>query len=187
MATTAPRSAPRPTIRLARPDDADAIARIETATWRDAYPNLIPTETLVTGRGTPRHWRRRLDGRDRNVLVGEAAAAGIVGYATWGPVDAPDHAPGGRAAQLFELYVHMDHREIGLGRRLCAEVARRSARAGAAQLFVEVLDGNPARFFYEAMGARAVARAVHPFAGKPLPTVIYVWRDLSALSARETA
>ena len=34
-------------IRPARPDDADAIARINVETWRDAYAGILPDRVLV--------------------------------------------------------------------------------------------------------------------------------------------
>ena len=34
-------------IRPARPDDADAIARINVETWRDAYTGILPDRVLV--------------------------------------------------------------------------------------------------------------------------------------------
>ncbi len=35
-------------IRPARPDDADAIARINVETWRDAYAGILQDRVLVS-------------------------------------------------------------------------------------------------------------------------------------------
>ena len=169
----------RPVIRVAQPGDASGIAWVETETWRDTYPTLLPGAYLVQNLGARSCWQQRLQGGVRNVLVAEAAPGRIVAYATWGPAGWRRLRPGGPAAgQLYELYVHADHREKGIGRRLCAEVARRMAGRGMGFFYVEVLEGNPNRFFYEALGARLVARTHHDFAGQRLPSVVYLWTDL---------
>ncbi len=41
----------RPVIRVARPGDASCIALVETETWRDAYPTLLPGAYLVQNLG----------------------------------------------------------------------------------------------------------------------------------------
>ncbi len=173
----------RPVIRVARPGDASGIARVEIETWRDAYPTLLPGAYLVHNLGARSRWQQRLQGGVRNVLIAEAASRRIVAYATWGPAGWHRARPGGPAAgQLYELYVRADHREKGIGRRLCAEVARRMAGQGMGSFYVEVLEGNPNRFVYEALGARLVARIYHHFAGQRLPSVDYLWTDLKTLA-----
>jgi len=174
-----------PLIRLARPADAASLARVETQTWRDAYPTLLPEQFLVRGRGTADSWRQRLRGEPRRVVVAEASRR-VVAYASWGAVNWGGGTHRDRdAAQLHELYVYVDHRGIGVGRSLCAEVARRLLEEGRTWLDVEVLDGNPARYFYETLGAHLVARAHHDFAGQRLPTFIYRWNELDALAGQK--
>ena len=178
----------RPVIRIARPGDAPGIARVETETWRDAYLTLLPGAYLVQNLGALSCWQQRLQGGVRNVLVAEVAPRRIVAYATWGPAGWHRARPSGpTAGQLYELYVHADHREKGIGRRLCAEVARRIAARSMRFLYVEVLEGNPNRFFYEALGARLVARTHHDFAGQRLPSVVYLWTDLKTLADHRAA
>ncbi len=178
----------RPVIRVARPGDASGIARVETETWRDTYPTLLSGAYLVHNLGARSRWQQRLQGGVRNVLVAESAPRQIVAYATWGPAGWHRARPGGPAAgQLYELYVHADHREKGIGRHLCAEVARRMASRGMGSFYVEVLAGNPNRFFYEALGARLIARTHHDFAGQRLPSVVYLWTDLKPLAGPRAA
>jgi len=171
------------TIRPARPGDARAIAGVEVETWRDAYPTLVPRAYLVgrldARRGAER-WRRRIAGGEAIIVAATAGAGnGIVGYATWGP--ARVLAGASPSSQLYELYVAPAARERGIGRRLMREAAARMLAAGMAAMVVEVLEGNPSRWFYEAQGGRLAASSRHPFAGKRLPTVVYAWDDLRAL------
>ena len=93
-------------------------------------------------------------------------------------------APGSAARRQGNSMNFMSIRTIakkGIGRCLCAEVARRMAGWGVGSFYVEVLEGNPNRFFYEALGARLVARTHHDFAGQRLPSVVYLWTDLKTL------
>ena len=85
----------RPVIRSARPGDAPGIARVETETWRDAYPTLLPGSYLVDNPGSRSRWRKRLRGGGRNILIAEAAPRQIVAYAPWGPAGRPPPPPGG--------------------------------------------------------------------------------------------
>jgi len=168
-------------IRIARPIDAAGIARVETDTWRDAYPTLLPDGFLVETLGKRARWPSRLRGKVRSVLVAETEPVGIVAYATWGRAA---HAATTDAGQLFELYVDADFREQGIGRNLCCEVAKHAASSGWSALCVEVLEGNPSRFFYEALGARLIARTSHEFAGRRLPSLFYAWEDLDDVISR---
>ncbi len=171
-------------VREARMSDAEGVARVEVEAWRDTYPTLLPDDYLVrcldVGRGAAM-WRRRLQGRSRNTLVAapKHTPKQIAGYATWGRCRLGIPPAGG---ELYELYLMPGHQERGLGRRLCAAVAGRLLATGLASMSVEVLEGNPARFFYEALGARLAARTRHPFGGEVLPALIYVWDDLPRLA-----
>lgn len=167
-------------VRDARLTDAERIAHVEVEAWRDTYPTLLPQDYLVKRldvRHATESWRRRLARRPRNTLVAEApeAPGGIAGYAAWGRSRIASLPAGG---EIYELYLLPTERDRGWGRRLCSAVAERLVRSGTTALYVEVLEGNPARFFYEAMGARLAAHSRHPFAGNALPALVYAWDDL---------
>lgn len=171
-------------IRKAGVDDAFGVARVEINAWRDAYPTLLPQRYLVKGLNLARccsGWRRRLGrGRD-NILVldSDDPTDEIVGFATFGP-SRKRSLP--YLGEINELYLMPDYQGRGLGRRLCAAAAAKLSRDGLSSMCVEVLQGSPSRFFYEAMGGRLAARARHPLAGTVLPTLIYGWDDISQLA-----
>lgn len=172
-------------IRIARVSDAQGLARVEAESWRDAYPTLLPGSYLVDGLDPGKRlglWRRRLgrgEGSETVVAAVEGGAVDgeerIVGYATFGRSRVGALPFGG---QLYELYLLPESQGRGLGRRLWTAVAEKFLRAGTASMCVEVLEGNPSRYFYEALGGRVVARAAHPFAGQVLPAFVYAWDDL---------
>ena len=51
---------------------------------------------------------------------------------------------------------------------------------GCSEAMIWVLSGNPARFFYEALGGVAVAERKEAFAGTLLEETAYGWPDLAA-------
>jgi len=57
---------------------------------------------------------------------------------------------------------------------------------GLNEALVWVLSDNPARFFYEAMGARRAAERQERFAGVRLEEAAYAWGDLAAWLAERT-
>ena len=170
-------------VREARPADAAGIAHVECEAWRDAYPTLLPERYLIDVLDEPRRtafWQQRLSHRVENriVLAPAVAPERVLGYAVFGRCRVQRLSFSG---ELYELYLLPEQRGQGLGRQLCAEVAGRLLKSGLTSLCVEVLEGNPSRFFYEALGGRLVARNSHPFSGRPLPTLIYGWEDLGLL------
>jgi len=48
-------------------------------------------------------------------------------------------------------------------------------------LIVWVLSGNPSRFFYQALGGKAVARRPSTMAGAKIEELAYGWEDVRAL------
>jgi GNAT superfamily N-acetyltransferase len=109
-------------VRLARPEDAERVARVQLGTWRTAYADLLPAEALevpevqaaalwlgaVESPPTPRH--RLLVAFEREELVGFAAS---------GPATDEDVDPG-TTAELLTLLVEPRWGRRGHGSRLVA-------------------------------------------------------------------
>jgi ribosomal protein S18 acetylase RimI-like enzyme len=179
-------SAPPTRLRLrhAGLNDAAAIARVHVTTWRATYAGLVPDTYLVgmTEVGQMRFWRRLL-GRpqaEETILVAEvesAAGAEVVGFGSCGPTRACGLPYRG---EVFTLYVAGDWQNRGVGRsligRLFADLVERSRR----DALIWVLSGNPARFFYQAMGGSPVAERKEAFAGTLLDETAYGWPDLES-------
>ncbi len=172
-------------LRNADPSDAPGIARVEIEAWRDTYPTLVPQSYLIDHLDIQRRtglWHRRLlKGRGETVIGAFDAKNIAVGYVAFG--QARNRADS-RAGELYELYLLPDAQAQGLGRRLCITAADHLLRLDTTSMCVEVLEGNPSRYFYEAMGARLAARRKHRFAGTDLPALIYRWDDLKTLAGQ---
>ena len=140
-------------VRAAVPEDADAIAAVHVATWRDVYAGLMPGEILdaldVAQRAET--WRGRLGALPDGVFVFVFERHGEVrGFVSGGP----DRA--GRASgEVFAIYVDPSCQGLGAGRRLLEAAGRRLAEAGFAEASLWVLATNrAARGFYESQGWR---------------------------------
>ena len=169
-------------VRPATREDAVGIAQVHVEVWRDTYPLLLPADYLANNLdvvGRLRFWRQALSGSDgANIFVAEADDDAIVGFASGGMTRESEFD---MDAELYAIYVVVDFQDQGIGRELVRFLACSLRRDGRSAMAVEVLEGNPARFFYEAMGARRIAVKQRRFAGKDLPSVIYAWPDLIAL------
>ena len=80
-----------------------------------------------------------------DTLVAEGAAGEVLGYAVCWTIAGESH--------LLNLAVRPERRGRGIGRALLAECVRRSARAGASRMFLEVRAANEdALRLYRRMG-----------------------------------
>ncbi|NBB83868.1 MAG: GNAT family N-acetyltransferase [Alphaproteobacteria bacterium] len=107
--------------------EPDAVKATEADLLRDGFGDRPVFEVIVADAG------------DR--LAGFALF--FPDYSTW------EGRPG---LYLEDLYVEEAARGTGLGRRLIAAVARVATARGYTRLNLSVLDWNPARGFYEAIG-----------------------------------
>ncbi len=169
-------------LRPARPGDAPAIARVHVETWRAAYAGIVPDAYLVamTVSKQALQWNNTIRSAvaPEAVLVAESSdlpGGRIVGFGSCGRAR---KRPG--AGEVFTLYVAPDWQGRGIGRRLLHGLLAKLKTGGLNKALVWVLSDNPARFFYEAMGARRVAERQERFAGVHLDEAAYAWGDLAA-------
>ncbi len=175
-------------LRAARPADAAAIARVHVETWRAAYAGIVPDAYLVamTESKQALQWNNtiRSAAAPEAVLVAESSdlpGGRIVGFGSCGRAR---KRPG--TGEVFTLYVAPDWQGRGIGRRLLHGLLAKLKAGGLNEALVWVLSDNPARFFYEAMGARRVAERQERFAGVRLEEAAYAWGDLAAWLAERS-
>ena len=149
------------TIRGAKASDAEAIAAVHDASWRDAYRGVIPgreLERMVARRG-PRWWRTAiLRGTRLCVLDFDDT---IAGYASYGRNRVPSLPFGG---EIFEIYLAPEFQGLGFGKRLFKAARRDLADHGYMSVLVWALaDNDRALAFYERLGGRIVRRAEERF------------------------
>ncbi len=170
-------------VRRATPDDADAIERIRTDTWRYAYRGLMPDAVLdrLDYDATRRREAMRSPRPDRFVLVAEHD--GVVGFCIGGP----DRFGVVAHPELYAIYVLPEHHGHGHGAALLRAGARELSSRGWTGMQVWVLRENaPARRFYERMGGRHLAAndTEREIDGARVVESCYVWDDTTALAVR---
>ncbi len=177
-------------IRPAQPADAEAIARVHVDTWRTAYTGIVPDEHLegLSYERSAQGWRRAIrDQGSRGFLfVAEDDEDGIVGFAGGGPLreGLPGHPD--YQGEVYAIYVRAEHQRQGIGSRLMGQAFQWLVDRGLGTVVVWVLEANPSRRFYEALGGREVARQTIAVAGVELPEVAYGWPDASSLAQAPT-
>lgn len=168
------------TIRPATPDDADAIAAVHVAAWEGSYRGIMPDEEFRKRPVERRRmqWREWLESAEHIVLVGCDDRGEILGFAGARMLDA---AESGFDSYLATLYLQPALKGQGLGKTLLRAVAATLYAQGARSMVLRTLRLNPARAFYEKLGARFIPQGVDVEAGH-FDDVVYAFDDLRALA-----
>jgi GNAT superfamily N-acetyltransferase len=173
------------TVRLATPDDADAIERVRTDTWRATYRGLLP-DRVLDGLGYDGSRRRQSMAAmpaDHFALVAEHDGA-VVGFAYGGPSRVEDAL---HPAEIYAIYVLPAHQGHGHGAALMRAGAREVHERGWRGMLIWVLRENaPSRRFYERMGGRHLRdrEEDREIEGATITESGYAWDDVSLLVTR---
>jgi GNAT superfamily N-acetyltransferase len=123
-------------IRPGKAEDAEAVARVQIASWQAAYTHLFSAEQLdaIPLAERTSFWERFPP------IVAEIAGK-VVGFVAVGN------------GELYAIYVHPDHWGTGVGRALLRAGETRLRELRHSSAFLWVFEDNPrARRFYEAGG-----------------------------------
>ena len=168
-----------PIIRKARPADAEAVARIYVESWRDTYPLVLPGRVLrgMTIEGQSARWRNAIALAVREaVYVAEDEKGRVVGMTSMGRARDPGI---GYDAEIYTLYVDPLLTGRGVGRLMLAGAFAALAERGHTRCVIWAHAGNPARYFYEAMGGALVAERTTSMMGVTVPEVAFGWQRLA--------
>ncbi|MDR3440168.1 GNAT family N-acetyltransferase [Telmatospirillum sp.] len=167
-------------VRLARIIDAPAIAALEVETWRTAYAGILSDEVLVgmSSVGRVGFWADQLDRSTRGVWVWEDNSGSILGFGQCGrqfdrtlPFD----------GEIAMLYVHPDAQDCGIGRQILLALLATLLTSECPSALAWVLRANPARFFFERMGARLFVERQIAVVGQLVDAQGYGWDDVSVV------
>ncbi|MEU4386180.1 N-acetyltransferase [Promicromonospora sp. NPDC023805] len=138
------------TIRPATTTDAEAIARVDIASWRGAYSEILSDSylsSLDVGERAGR-WNAAVAARDVTVLVAEDES-GTVGFTSVGPSRDEDAEPGDR--EIYAIYLHPRAWGTGVARDLMRTVLDGLTPGTVVSLWI--LEGNErAQHFYRRHG-----------------------------------
>lgn len=173
-----------PRLRPAIADDIDALAALNMAVWKAAYPGIVPQgflDRLELGRFVA-DWAFLLAEPGVLALVAEDGDGAVRGFVACGP---PKPEIPGYAWEVYRIYVDPAAQGLGLGRALVGAAGRAMRDRGGQGAILWVFEQNhAARRFYERLGGREVRKQVfHAFDGVEMVEVGYGWPDLGTLAA----
>jgi GNAT superfamily N-acetyltransferase len=122
-------------------------------------------------------WSEWLENADRTTLVACDGADRIVGFAAGWAIDRAEY---GFDSYLATLYLRPEVKRQGIGRALLRAIANEFLSQGARDMALRTLRLNPARRFYERLGARLVPGGMALHEGD-FDDVVYVFDDLRRL------
>ena len=169
-------------LRSADVRDAEAIANLHAAVWRQTYSVLAPAEAIATLDEEFRFekWKTMLSApkADQLVLLAENGNR-LVGI---GAAGAPSESVFGDRGEIKFLYVDRDLKRQGIGRQLMRMLAihlRDRRYPGAA---LSVVEGNQAAAdFYTALGAKVICRNIDPGPIWRSQNIVMGWDSLEKL------
>ena len=161
------------TIRNAQEADAQQIAEVHDAAWRDAYRGIIPgreLEKMIARRG-PRWWLSAIQ-RGSGLVVLDFAEC-IAGYASYGRNRVRSMPYGG---EIFELYLLPEFQGCGFGRELFNVARQDLCEHGYSSILVWALaDNDRAIGFYRRLGGRLVREAQERFGSEMRSRVAFAF------------
>jgi ribosomal protein S18 acetylase RimI-like enzyme len=176
------------TFRRATADDAAAIAALRVDSWRSTYRGVMPDAYLdgMRAEESAAMWSQVLtaDVPTVSIFVAEAGSE-LVGFAA-GMLLMPEKLE--LDAELTAIYLKPIAQGGGVGRRLLMLVAAALQQQGATGLLVWVItDNQPARRFYEELGAELLVEQPFTWDGLDLMEAGYGWPDLAVLQQASAA
>ncbi len=169
-------------IHFALPEDAPAIARVHVASWQTTYRGIVAAETLanLSVENREKYWQEYISQAEQQgvcVFVAEENER-ILGFCSAGP--GRDPIPG-YTAELYAIYLLQPAQGRGIGRQLVRAAANHLTTRDFQSMFVWVLRDNPARYFYQALGAKYLQEKPITIAAQELIESAYGWDDIRPL------
>ena len=168
-------------IRCAATADADEVARVHVACWRETYAGLIPARVLdlldVDARASM--WRDTIRNDVFATFVVEGEDGRIVGFASCGQRrDVPEIFDG----EILAIYLLREVQGRGFGRALFRRMGAALTEGGYRSAGLRVArDAETARRFYERMGGVDAGEDSHRTEDFNVVTTVYGWTDITVL------
>lgn len=158
-------------IREAVIGDEEGIARVHVDSWRTTYKGIVSDEYLnqLSVEQRTENWRRGIGNNSLYVAVEDGE---IVGFATGGKERTGNYSAD---CELFAIYLLQKVQGKGIGKQLMQVVAMDLKKQGSTKMLVWVLDLNPAKKFYEAVGGQRVGETKIEIGGESFKEIAYVW------------
>lgn len=142
---------------------------------------MIPDNAFASFAEREAQWAARLHAGRHVVMVAQAGTRAVGFGAAAQPAFEPDSEGLPYDAYLGQLYVLREFHRAGVGRALLSALVRELTAGGLRSLALHVLAANPARRYYEHLGATLVRE--EPATGDQFARCTYAWPDMRVLSA----
>lgn len=164
-------------IRKAEYDDASGIAKVHVDSWKTTYKGIMPAEILNSLSYSKRTdlWKSNIAAKGDYVVVAETDDGMIIGFGTASKRDTNTVE---RSGDLTSIYLLEDYQGQGIGKMMLKELFLHFKQLHYERIFVEVLEANKTRFFYEHYGAKLIQTVQLNYDGEILNELIYEWRNL---------
>lgn len=165
-------------IRKALLEDAWGIAMVHVDSWKETYKGIVPDSYLekLTYQQREQIWESNISEDNSIILVAENEQGEIIGFATGGKRSSNTYE---KAGDLTSLYLLKAYQGRGIGKQLLHKVLFHLEKIGYRKVFVEVLEDNQTRYYYEYYGATLTSSSSVIFGGKELSLLIYEWNRLN--------
>lgn len=164
-------------IRKAKLDDATGISKVHVDSWRTSYKGIIPDDFLnnLSYEQRTELWKGNIAKEDNYVVVAENSEGQIVGFAdAWKRETNVLES----SSDLTSIYLLEEYQGQGIGKKLFKELFEYFKQLGYGKIFVEVLEENKTRYFYEYYGAKLVKTVQIKIGEKILNELIYEWDNI---------
>ncbi|MGE6256943.1 N-acetyltransferase family protein [Heyndrickxia sporothermodurans] len=161
-------------IRKAEITDAKGIAKVHVDCWRTTYKNIIPDAFLekLSYDQRMKNWETIISNEGNYAIVAENDEGEIIGFADGGKRETNQIENSG---DLTSIYILESYQGKGIGRKLVEPLFDHFERLGYTRIFVEVLEKNESRYFYEALGAKYLKSESITIGGAKLNLLTYEW------------
>ncbi|QKE72032.1 GNAT family N-acetyltransferase [Arthrobacter citreus] len=165
-------------IRNAALTDASGIAKVHVDSWKTTYKNIMPDDFLQKLSYDQRtdSWNKNLSEEGTYVFVAENNEGEIIGFATCGKREENKIDSSG---DLTSIYLLEEYQGNGIGKKLMEQLFNQFEKLGINRVFVEVLEDNKTRFFYEYYGAKLLKSEKIKIAGAELNLLVYEWNNIN--------
>ncbi|MEC5425708.1 GNAT family N-acetyltransferase [Virgibacillus sp. C22-A2] len=170
-------------IRKAILNDAAQIAKVHVDSWRTTYKDILPDEFLTSLSYEQRTtlWQKNV--KEQQVYVVEKSNGKIIGFSVGGKERTGNYD--GYDGEIYAIYIFKEYQGKGIGKMLMQPVVENLELEGINSMIVLVLEDNPAKYFYESLGAKKIDTLKIKIADAELNELVYGWDDMSKLLIRE--
>ncbi|MGW6385124.1 N-acetyltransferase family protein, partial [Peribacillus butanolivorans] len=147
------------------------------------YKNIIPDEFLKKLSYDQRTdlWNRNISKEGNYVFVAENNEGEIVGFADCGK---RENNYVNNSGDLTSIYLLKEYQGKGVGKQLLKQLFLQFEELGFNRVFVEVLEDNKTRYFYEYYDANLLKSEKITIAGAELNLLIYEWNNLNQVLSK---